>query len=193
MKQEVNDKDRRKMMKKVIVFLADGFEEIEALASVDLLRRAGIDVTTASIMGRIDVTGAHDVVVKADVLAEDADYAAADMIVLPGGGVGTQNLAKCELVRKQCLAFAKDKLVSAICAAPTVLAGLGLLEGKNATCYPGMEGGMHGAVMSGETVTLDGNITTGRAPGAAIPFALELIKRLAGEEKAASVKSDIVY
>ena len=105
-------------MKKVIIFLADGFEEIEALASVDLLRRAGIDVTTASIMGRLEVTAAHNVVVKADVLAEDADYAAADMIVLPGGGVGTQNLAKSELVREQCLAFAKDRLVSAICAAP---------------------------------------------------------------------------
>lgn len=180
-------------MKNVIVFLADGFEEIEALATVDILRRAGIGVTTASIMGRIAVNGAHGVEVKADVLAEDADYAAADMVILPGGGVGTQNLGKSRLVKEQCLAFAKDKLVSAICAAPTVLAEIGLLEKKNATCYPGMEGGMHGAVMSGEAVTVDGNITTGRAPGAAIPFALELVRRLAGEETAASVKAGLVY
>ena len=179
-------------MKKVIVFLADGFEEIEALATVDLLRRGGIQVTTASIMGRIEVCGAHEICVKADVLAQEADYASADMVILPGGGVGTQNLAACELVKEQCLSFAKDKLVSAICAAPTVLAGIGLLEGRAATCYPGMESGMHGAVMSGEAVTVDGNITTGRGPGAAIPFALELIRRLAGEEKAAQVKAEIV-
>ncbi|MBQ9032536.1 MAG: DJ-1/PfpI family protein [Parasporobacterium sp.] len=180
-------------MKHVIVFLADGFEEIEALSVVDILRRGGIRVDTASIMGRLEVEGAHHVTVKTDVLAEEADYASADMVVLPGGGVGTQNLGKSDLVKEQCLAFAGNKLVSAICAAPTVLAGIGLLEGRNATCYPGMETEMHGAVMSGHAVTVDGQFTTGRAPGAAMAFALELVKRLEGEETARDVKKGLVY
>ena len=180
-------------MSKLIVFLADGFEECEALLVVDILRRAGVETVMASIMGRLEVLSSRKIEVKADVLAEDVDYESADMLFLPGGRKGSENLLNNHLVKKWCVEFAKTKKLAAICAAPSVLARFGLLEGKNATCYPGMEGGMHGAVMSGETVTLDGNITTGRAPGAAIPFALELIKRLAGEEAAASVKSDIVY
>lgn len=179
-------------MKTVIVFLADGFEECEALASVDLMRRAGINVITASVMGRLDVMAAHNVLIRADVLAEDADYDAADMVVLPGGGIGTQNLSKSETVKEQCISFAKDKLVAAICAAPTVLAGLGLMEGRRATCYPGMENMMRGAVMVPEKTVTDGNIITGQAPGAAFVFALELIRTLLGNEAAEKVAEGIV-
>ena len=179
-------------MKTVIVFLADGFEECEALASVDLMRRAGINVITASVMGRQDVIAAHNVIIRADVLAEDADYDAADMVVLPGGGVGTQNLSRSETVKKQCISFAKNKLVAAICAAPTVLAGLGLMEGRSATCYPGMENMMHGAVMVPAKTVTDGNIITGQAPGAAFVFALELIRTLLGNEAAETVAEGIV-
>lgn len=180
------------MSKKVIVFLAEGFEEIEALTVVDLLRRAGIRVETASVMNRRGVLGAHDVVVRADIMAEDADYNSADMVVLPGGGVGTMNLGKSSIVKKQCMAFAEKKQLAAICAAPTVLAALGLLEGKKATCYPGMEGEMKGALMQDQPAVVDGNIITGRAPGAAIPFALELIRQLLGEEAMEEVKAGIV-
>ena len=96
-------------MKTVIVFLADGVEECEALGSIDLMRRAGINVITASVMGRPEIKGAHDVVLLADCLAEDADYESADMVVLPGGGVGTENLGKSEIVKEKCISFAKDK------------------------------------------------------------------------------------
>ena len=179
-------------MKTVIVFLADGFEECEALASVDLMRRAGINVVTASVMGRLEVTAAHNVLIRADVLAEEADYDFADMIVLPGGGIGTQNLAKSETVKQQCISFAENKMVAAICAAPTVLAGLGLMEGRTATCYPGMENLMHGAVMVPARTVTDGNIITGQAPGAAYVFALELIRTLLGSDTADRIASDIV-
>lgn len=180
-------------MKNVIVFLADGFEEIEALTVVDLLRRAGMHVTTASVMEQRGVVGAHNVFVRADAMAQDVDYAVADLVVLPGGGVGTENLGKSEIVKEQCRAFAADKMLAAICAAPTVLAGLGLLDGKKAVCYPGMEGGMHGAIMQDVPCVVDGNIITGRAPGAAIPFALELIRQLEGEEAMLEVKAGIVW
>ena len=180
-------------MKKVIVFLADGFEDCEAVATVDLLRRAGVDVKTASIMENRKVKSAHDIIVMADIMAQDADFAEADMIILPGGGGGTENLKKSELVRQQCLSFAKDKMVAAICAAPTVLGELGILEGKKATCYPGCEEGLKGAEYTQETVTVDENIITGRAPGAAYAFGLELIKILEGEEASEAVRSAIVF
>ena len=178
---------------KVIVFMADGFEEVEALTVVDLLRRAGAQVTMASVMQNRGVTGAHDVFVRADAMAQDVDFAEADLVVLPGGGVGTENLGKSEIVKEQCLAFAKDKHVAAICAAPTVLAGLGLLEGRKAVCYPGMEGGMRGAVIQDQAVVVDGNIITGRAPGAATPFALELIRQFLGEEAMQEVRAGLVW
>ena len=180
-------------MRQVIVFLADGFEEVEALTVVDLLRRAGIDVITASIMESCGVMGAHHVFVRADAMAQDVDFEAADLVVLPGGGVGTENLRKSGIVKEQCLSFAREKHVAAICAAPTVLAGLGLLEGKKAVCYPGMEEGMHGAVMLYQPVVVDGNIITGRAPGAAIPFALEIIRQFLGEEAMQQVKTGLVW
>ncbi|MDO5445378.1 MAG: DJ-1/PfpI family protein [Eubacteriales bacterium] len=182
-------------MKKVIVFFADGFEECEGLIIVDILRRAGIETVTASVSGKLTVTSSHHVCVAADVLAEEADYSSADMVVLPGGMPGTLNLAANEIVAEQCRAFAAKKSVAAICAAPSVLAGLGMLEKKPAACYPGFEDELlaGGAIPSGEGVTVSGNIITGRALGSAIPFAIELVRQLSGPEAAEKVTKAICY
>jgi len=181
------------MAKNVIVFLADGFEEVEALTVVDLLRRAGMDVRTASVMENRGVLGSHHIFVRADIMAADADYAAADLVVLPGGSVGTENLGKSDIVKEQARIFAAEKHVAAICAAPTVLAGLGLLEGKKAVCYPGLENRMDGAVMQDAPAATDGNIITGRSAGGAIPFALEIIRQLLSEEDMKKIKEEIVF
>ena len=180
-------------MKTVVVFLADGFEECEGLLAVDLLRRAGINVITASVMGRREILSSHQVTLLADALAEEVDYQAADMLVLPGGMPGTLRLGESPTVRDQCAAFARDRTVAAICAAPSVLAGLGLLEGKRATCHPAFEDKMAGAAVTRESVTTDGNLITGQGLGAAIPFALELVGRLAGREEAERIASAICW
>lgn len=177
----------------VVVFLADGFEECEALVTVDLLRRAGAEVTMASVMSSLNVTGAHNIEILADAMAKEIDYASYDMVVLPGGGLGTDNLMKSEIVEKQCRKFASEKLVAAICAAPGVLGKCGILKGKRATCYPSCEPSMTGAIAVPEDIVVDGNVITGRAPGAAIPFALELINQLYGRKVADKIKGDIVY
>ena len=181
-------------MKKVCVFLADGFEEIEGLTVVDILRRAGVETETVSVMGRKQIHGSHDILVEADKLFEEADIAAADMLVLPGGMPGTLNLKAHEGLKGQLLAFdSQGKYLAAICAEPTVLSELGLLKGKKACAYPSFEDQLDcGEVLRVPTVT-DGNITTGRGMGAAIPFALKLTAILCGEEKAEEVKASIVY
>ena len=179
--------------KSVVMFLADGFEECEALVTVDLLRRAGAEVTMASIMNRYNVVGAHGIEILTDAIAEDVDFMPYDMVILPGGGEGTANLMKSEIVERQCIDFAANKLVAAICAAPGVLGKCGILNGKRATCYPSCEPTMTGAVAVPQDVVVDGNIITGRAPGAAIPFVLELVNQLFGEEIAEKIRKDIVY
>jgi len=171
-------------MKKAVVFFADGMEECEALITVDILRRAGVEVITASIMGRQAVTSSRNIVIQADALAEDVDYADADLIVLPGGRVGTENLQKCGFVRQKCIEFAANRRIAAICAAPSVLAELGLLKGKKATCHPDFENKMAGAELTGDSVTVDGNITTGQGLGATFAFALTLVTDLVGKETA---------
>ena len=180
-------------MKTVIVFLADGFEECEGLLAVDLLRRAKLNVVTASVMGRREITSSHGVTLLADTLAEEADFAGADMVVLPGGMPGTVHLGESPIVADQCRAFAQDKWVAAICAAPSVLASLGLLEGRRATVYPTFADRMAGAQVTGEPVTVDGNRITGQGLGAAIPFALTLIRVLAGPEEADRVAKAICW
>ncbi len=174
-------------MKKAIVFFADGMEECEGLITVDILRRTGVETVMASVMGRPTVTTSHNITVLTDVLAEDADYESADIVILPGGRIGTDHLRANELVRQKCLEFAKEKRVAAICAAPSVLAELGLLEGKKATCHPDFEGKMYGAVLTKESVTVDGNITTGQGLGATFAFALSLAADLAGKETAEKI------
>lgn len=194
--------------KTAVVFMADGMEMCECLLTVDILRRAGVNVITASVMGRKEITSSHRVAIMADALAEDVDYFAADMIVLPGGRVGTENLAKSEVVEEECRAFAADpeKYLAAVCAAPSVPAGLGLLDGKKATCHPDFaDKVIEGSTIScggdsaplvdltHESVTVDGNIITGQGLGASIDFALVLAEILAGKEKADSIRKAICY
>ena len=178
-------------MKTAVVFLADGFEECEGLLVVDLLRRAGIHVITASVMGRKEILSSHQVTLLADACAEEVDFRNADVVVLPGGMPGTTHLGENSIVRKQCTAFAADKYVAAICAAPSVLAGLGLLVGKHATCHPAVEEKLSGAIVPGEPVTVDGNIITGQGLGAGIPFALKLVEILTGKETADRIAAAI--
>lgn len=178
---------------KAVVFLADGFEECEALLVVDILRRAGIETLMASVMGRLTVDSSRQIKVQADALAEDVDFLNTDLIVLPGGRLGTENLAKSTLVRAQCRFFASFKRVAAICAAPSLLAELGLLNGKEATCHPDFTASMKEAILREESVVVSGNLTTGQGLGAAFPFAFELVKQLAGEEKVQQIKAAICY
>lgn len=176
---------------KAIVFLADGFEECEGLIVVDILRRAGVETVMASVMGRLDVDSSHHIMVKADALAEDVDYDTVDLIVLPGGRLGTENLGKSKVVTDKCRKFVADKLVAAICAAPSLLASLGLLEGKKATCHPDFEGHMAGAVLTRESVTVDGKIVTGQGLGASFAFAFTLVSMLVGSETADKIRKAI--
>lgn len=181
-------------MIKVSVLLADGFEEIEALTVVDLLRRAQIYVGTVSIMEDYMVHGAHGINVQAEDLFEEVNFAEADAIVLPGGMPGTTNLKEHEGVKRVVTDFAeKGKTLAAICAAPTVLGDLGILKGKRITCYPSVETEIQGAVITKTPVAVDGNIITSRGVGTAIDFALELIAVLVGRERALKVAESIVY
>lgn len=181
-------------MSKVVVFLADGFEEIEGLTVVDMLRRAGITVITASIQPRKEVAGAHKITVLADELVEDIDFGTVDMVVLPGGMPGTLNLGACKKVTDTVQEFFQaGKEVAAICAAPSVLGDLGILQGKEATCYPGFEERLVGAKTVKEPVVADGNVTTSRGMGTAIPFAGKLIEKLAGGEKKQEILDSIIY
>lgn len=181
-------------MSKIGVFLADGFEEIEGLTVVDILRRAGIEVTTISIMGRKEVQGSHQITVLADALYEETDFARVDGIVLPGGMPGTKHLGAHGGVKEQITAFAAaGKLVAAICAAPSVLGENGILKGKKAACYPSFEDKLLGAEVVFEEVAEDGNVITSRGMGTAIPFALRLTAYLTTEEKAAELAESIIY
>ena len=156
-------------MKKVILFFADGTEEVEALTAVDILRRSGAEVTVAGL-GGVERTGAHGITVKTDVAADElCGSEAFDMVVLPGGMPGTTNLGASEKVRNFIIrAVNEDKFIGAICAAPTILGGMGLLKNRSATCYPGMESGLGGALYTGGDVCRDGKIITGAGVGAAV-------------------------
>lgn len=172
-------------MKKVAVHLATGFEEIEAVTIIDVLRRAGLDVMVISVTGDYLVNGAHNVPVKADKLFGEVNYDAVDMIVLPGGMPGAANLDKHEDLKTQIGTFRKKgKPIGAICAAPLVLGHMGLLEGKNAVCYPGFEKELKGAHIKNTSVAVDGNLVTGRGPGAALNFSLQIVEELLSREKA---------
>jgi len=167
-------------MAKVYVFLADGFEEVEALIPIDVLRRGGVEVITVSTTEFPLVESAHGVNIEADIQFEQSDYQDADLLMLPGGMPGASNLYDHEGVCKVvCDQAAAGKKVAAICAAPAVvLAPLGLLEGKKTTCYPGFEKVLEGATYTGDLVTVDGNITTAEGPAAAFPYAYELLSQL---------------
>ncbi len=168
-------------MKKVALFLANGFEEIEALGTIDILRRAQIPVETISITDDKRVTGAHNIPVLADKTFAELDFSTIDVLVLPGGMPGAKHLNEHEELKKRVKEFAeKGKNVAAICAAPMVLGGLGLLDGKKATCYPGFEPELIGAKVTGEKVAVDENIITGKGPSFVFDFALQLVETIAG-------------
>ncbi len=178
-------KENSRDMKKVAVHLAEGFEEIEAITIIDVLRRADLDVTVVSVTGHELVSGAHQLQVKTDVLFESLNYNLVDMIVLPGGMPGADNLNSHEGLRKNILKFNQEgKPLGAICAAPLVFGQLGLLKGKRAVCYPGFENQLEGAEVMMEPVVKSGNITTGRGIGAALQFSLQLVEDLISKEKA---------
>ncbi len=181
-------------MSKLGIFMADGCEEIEGLTVVDLVRRAGIEIEMISVSGEKSVTGSHKIAFQTDVSKADADFASYDGIVLPGGMPGTTHLMEDDTVNRVIKEFATSgKLVAAICAAPRVLGNAGLLEGKKATCYPGVESKLTGADFVTDPVAKDGNIITSRGLGTAIEFAAEIVAYLLDENVAKSLKESIVY
>ena len=181
-------------MSKAGVFLADGMEEVECLAVVDMLRRGGVDTVMISVMGNRLVTGAHGITVLADAVFEEADFSDCDLLFLPGGVPGTPNLASHEGLRRLLREFAAaGKRLAAICAAPSILGGLGLLEGRTATCYPGWEKKLNGAVHTVQGVVTDGTVTTARSVGFAVDMGIELVRLLEGEETALAVREAILH
>ena len=178
----------------VYLFLADGFEEVEALTPLDYLRRAGIDVLSIGI-GSNCPTGAHGISVKADcTLDELADTEEFEALVLPGGLEGTQNLEKSEKIKNMIFhAIENDKKIAAICAAPSILGSMGLLSEKYAICYPGFETKLKGAKIANKPVVIDGNIITAIGAGAAQQFSFAIIKELLGEEKAEEIKEQVKW
>lgn len=178
----------------VYLFLADGFEECEALVPLDILRRGNIQVKTVGI-GKDYINGSHGITVKADIretdVKPDEDLQA---VILPGGMPGTTNLENSDAVRKA-IEFAnnKNKLICAICAAPKILGGMGLLTGKSATCFPGFEGDLSGAELSEDFVVKDENIITAKGAGAAFPFGFKILENLTDKETVNRLKSQMQY
>lgn len=181
-------------MSKVYIFLADGFEDIEGLTVVDLMRRAQIDIKTVSIKATKEVMTSHGIPLLTDMVFTEADFSDADMLVLPGGMPGTRYLGEYKPLTELLTEFYnKGGKVAAICAAPSVLGGLGFLKGRKAVCYPGFEEMLTGADVCMDSVAEDGNVTTSRGLGTAIDFALSLIGQLEGTEKADAIAKSIVY
>ena len=176
----------------VYVLLGTGFEEVEAIAPVDLLRRAGIPVLTVGVDGKT-VTGGHGIAVEADITLEQLDLTDLEMIVLPGGlgGVATARSSQAALDALT-FAYENDKYVAAICAGPTVLAELGIIGSRKATCYPGCESGMREAAMVESACVTDGKLITGASAGCAVPFGLVLIEALKGKDEANRIEKQIV-
>ena len=174
----------------VYIILGTGFEEMEALVPCDLLRRGKVDVRLVGI-GGLEITGGHGITVKTDCTEQEADWSAAELLVLPGGLGGVASIEGSKTVMDAIRAH--EGPLAAICAAPTVLARLGLTDGLRATCYPGMEEQMGNAQMLAEDTVADGRILTGRAAGAAFSFGLALLERLQGREVADRVAAEVVY
>lgn len=178
----------------IYLHLAEGFEEIEAVTAADILRRAGIEVKTVSVENDRYVKGTHGITIEADMVYDDVDYEKCEMIILPGGMPGAANLEKHEGLGKHLECFAKNgKGIAAICAAPMILGKYGIIKGRKATIYPGMEKKLEGAHHEDKNVVTDGNIITGRGPAAAMEFALEIVKELRGSAAADEVARDLLY
>ncbi len=181
-------------MAKAYVFLADGFETVEALAVVDILRRAGVETVTVGVSQKSEIISAQNITVRADRMLDEEDYTDADIVFLPGGMPGTRNLEADEkvlnIVKKQ---YESGKIVTAICAAPSILGHLNILQGKKATCYPGFEKDLYGAKLMTERVVEDGNVITSRGMGTAVDLGLALVERLLGREASEKIASGIQY
>ena len=176
----------------VYMFLAEGFEEIEALCPLDLLRRAGVDVKTVSIGDKI-VCGAHGIKVIADLTDLEFSDMCPDMVILPGGMPGTLNLDASAVVHKALDAAASSNAyIAAICAAPSILGNRGMLIGKEAICYPGFEDKLAGAKISDKRVVVDGKIITAAGMGVALDFGLELVSLLCGKNKADTLRKGVI-
>lgn len=180
-------------MKKITVHLAEGFEEIEAISIIDVLRRAEFNVTIVSVTDNLVVTGSHGIKVFADKLFNKVDYEKMDMIILPGGMPGAANLNEHLGLREQILNFNESKkLLAAICAAPLVFGNLGILKNKEATCFPGYENQLHGAIATGENIEVSENIITGKGAGVAIGFALKIVEILKGKKFADELSKKMI-
>lgn len=178
----------------VAIFLADGFEEIEALTVVDLLRRSMIDIRMVSVTGKKQVVSSHKITVEADALLEEMDYSETEMLVLPGGMPGTRNLENTEALSRLIDEFySKGKKIAAICAAPSILGHKGILQGRNACSFPEFESELTGANVSKREVEVSDNIITARGMGCAIPFGLAIVESFLGTEKMLALKTKIVY
>ena len=172
----------------VYLFLATGFEEVEAVATIDVLRRAEVELTTVSVMNERAVEGAHGVRIEADKMFDEVDFSGADMLILPGGMPGTLNLGEhmglTTLLRDH---NKKGRWIAAICAAPSILGKMHILRNQQAVCYPGFEDQLEEAFVSKDRVMVSGNIVTSRGPGCTIEFALQIATILKGEEVAKAV------
>lgn len=180
-------------MSKVIMFCAEGFEEIEGLTVVDILRRAGETIDMVSITDNSEITGSHGISIKTDKLAKDTDFSQYDMLVLPGGMPGTNYLKEDETVKNTLLDFnASGKYIAAICAAPTVLAKYGILDGKTACCYESHEDKLVNSKVVRDPVVVDGNVITSRGLGTALTFSLKLVEILQNSENAEKIAKSIM-
>lgn len=181
-------------MSKIAIFFATGYEEIEGLTVVDICRRCKVDIDMVSVTEEKEVTGSHGISVKMDKLFSEVNFEEYDMLVLPGGMPGTRNLEAHEGLMAQVDAFFEaGKYIAAICAAPSVFGHRGLLQGKNACCYPGFESHLDGANVSTNPVEIAGNVITSRGMGTAIEFALAIVGVFCGHEKAEEMAKSIIY
>lgn len=181
-------------MKKVVMLFAEGFEEVEALMTVDLLMRGGVDVKLASITKEMEVAGSHGIRIGMDVTMDLVDFEEQDAVLIPGGMPGTLNLGNSpEVLRILTEMHEAGKIVGAICAAPSVLGQCGILEGKKATCYPGFEDKLTGAEFIDEKAVVDGNVVTSRGLGTSMEFGFSVLELLVSKEKAEEIRKQIVF
>lgn len=181
-------------MAKVYEFISNGSEEVEALIPVDVLRRAGVDMKIVSTTGEQMITTSHGVNILCDALIEDCDFSDADLLMIPGGLPGAENLCMHPLVRKAIKEqYEAGKLVSAICAGPMIFGSLGISHGRRMTCYPGFEDHLEGATYTEELVTVDGNVITGEGPAATFPYAYTLCEILCGKATADSLREGMMF
>lgn len=181
-------------MKQIAIFFAEGYEEIEALTVVDICRRCGLTIDMVSITDEKVVKGAHDIDVMMDKTYAEVDFAAYDMLVLPGGGNGTKNLeAFAPLMEKVDEFYAAKKYIGAICAAPSIFGHKGILKGRKACSYPSFESHLEGAEVTAGPVEISDNVITSRGMGTSIPFALAIVSVFCGEETAEEMAKTIIY